>query len=296
MAEPAAPASAAPAASLASAPAAGPSAALVSPAPPTVEAGPAASSSPVTAAPTVEAVPAAPVEAPPASPEPAKAEPFKPGLATTLLAEATAKTAEAPPAAPAEAKPDAAPEAPTAPTYEKFTLPENVTLDDAKLGAFTGLLGEYEAQIAKTPAEAHAATQTLGQKLVDLYIAEKQAEAQRALEAQWSVWQNTNNDWVKQVKSDPEIGGNRFDTTMKQVGAMFDRYGAENGADRETAFRDALKVTGAANHPDIIRFVNWMTKFTNERARPVPAITPRQSIPQSRAARRYAASQSNGAA
>jgi hypothetical protein len=252
--------------------------------------GPAIGTAPEAAPP---ASPAAP--APLSSPEtaPAAAEP------TSLLSGAKGEAAPAapPPELPAAEQPK--PEAPAAeiaaPTYEPFTLPEGVTLQEEKLGAFTGILGQYEAKIASTPAEAHAATQELGQKLVDLYLSETQANAERFSQLQRDTWQRTREDWLSQFRDDPQIGQNRQDATVARCGALLEMYGQRVGAAHEQALRSVMALTGAGDNPEMLRFINWAASFAVEQPRMVPANGARAPVLGSRATRLYRNSIGNGA-
>lgn len=243
-------------------------------APVTVEAPAVLSPAPAAAVPAPVAVEAVPVE-----PKPPEA----PG---SLLSDATSKTPEVEtakedgdkkPEVPAEA--DAGP----LPTYEAYALPEGVKLDDGSVGKFNEVLGKFE----QTTGVDHATAQALGQQFLDLYLSEKTTEAERARQAQVLNWERTNNDWKAQVKSDPEIGGNRYDTTIRQSAAVLERYGQIVGADKEKALRAALGWTGAGNNVEVVRFMNWASRFVTEQARPVAALVPKAPQVKSPRARRY---------
>lgn len=237
--------------------------------------GPAAGTSPPEAVAPEATPPAADLSstAPAEAPDP---------LAKSLLGEAKAGETEEPaPEAPQPAEP------PPAPTYEAFALPEGVRLADDQVGKFTGLLGEYEQRIAATPADAHAATQELGQKLIDFYIAEQQNAQQRFARLQRDNWQRTIDGWVTQFREDREIGSNRQDTTLQRCAAMIDLYGGEVGAEHAQALRDVMTLTGAGNNPELIRFVNWAAGHAVETARMVAASPRPMSVGQTKATRLY---------
>lgn len=231
--------------------------------------------------------PAASVDAPPASDTTQQPEPAADG---SLLTDAKTKAPEAPKAEAEAPKTDAAPAAEAAPTepappptFEAFTIPEGVTLDDAKLGDFTKALGEFESG---TKAD-HAQVQALGQRLVDMYTAEAKDLVQRIQTNQVETWNRTREGWIEEFRKDPEIGGNRQQTTLSQCALVIERFGAESGAENEAALRDAFKVTGIGDHPAMIRFINWASKFATERARPVAAVVPKPPVANTRAQRRY---------
>ncbi len=248
--------------------------------------------SPEAAAPAAPPAPSSPPEAAPAE---ATSEPPSP---TSLLSQAKADSTAPPPAEQPQAEqqqPEQPQEIPL-PTYEAFTMPEGVTLDEKPLGEFTNLLGEYERQLAAPDADRHTATQELGQKLVDLYIAETRANAERYFQNQRDTWTRTREQWLSDFREDPEIGGNRQDTTVARCGAVLELYGQRVGPQQEKALRDVMGVTGAGDNPEILRFINWVSSFVVENARMVPAAAPRAPVFTSRAERMYRRSLGQGAA
>ena len=121
------------------------------------------------------------------------------------------------------AKPDPAKDAtaeiqPPAPVkYEAFKVPEGIKLDDAQIGKFTEIAGA--AQVKQETAQA----------LVDLYMEDVQRISNQAVEharaEQRKVW-NTFNDTNKTaLRNDPELGGNRLETTLSVAKAFIEEYG-----------------------------------------------------------------------
>jgi hypothetical protein len=169
------------------------------------------------AAPPAEAAPAGSIiNSPPADPAPA---------ATETEAGAT------PAAEPGNEEPEA--EAPTgAPeAYETFTLPEGVEIDEATLGEATEMFKDI------------GLPQDKAQKLVDFYTGKLAAAA----EAPQKLWEATQTEWQGQVRSDPEIGGAKLDAAIATAAKAIDKFGGP-------ALRDALDITGAGNHPEVVRF------------------------------------------
>jgi len=87
-------------------------------------------------------------------------------------------------------------------------------------------------------------SQDQAQKLVDFY-AQTSAKASEA--SANSVIQQ-NEEWVKAVKADPEIGP-RLATVKATVSKAIDSLGPELGS----AFREAMDYTGVGNHPAFIK-------------------------------------------
>ena len=54
-------------------------------------------------------------------------------------------------------------------------------------------------------------------------------------------------EWQEGLKSDPEIGGDKFDQSLGTARAVFDRYATDKD------FRNFLASSGITNHPDFIR-------------------------------------------
>lgn len=206
---------------------------------------------------------AKPPEAKPAETKPA--EPAKPAEAP--------KPAETPKNFLAEAKPEPGSEPkPTEPVvYQPFNLPEGQSLDEKRLGEFTSILGEYRAP------------QELGQKLIDLYM----DEVGKFKDHQQNVWDRLQEDWLNQIREDPEIGGSRIETVARRCGMVIERFGSQE-------LRDALKATGMGNHPAMVRFVDKIGQYLGE-GKPVPAARPAPAPPPSKAVRRYGQTTMNGA-
>lgn len=205
--------------------------------------------------------------------EPAKAEGAEPAKPeTSLLAEAgkEEKPAEQ------KAEDEAPKEEPKVelPTYAAFTMPEGVEItDQAQLKQFTDLLGEYETQ-GNIP---HELMQEMGQKLVDMYSGALQKLQEATVQRQMTTWNETRAAWVQQIKDDPLIGRNRFDTVLKDAVKIRDRFGGEG-------FAEMLNYTGAGDHPGMMRFCNNIAAFLKkngllDEGQPVPAPAQTAAIP-----------------
>lgn len=153
--------------------------------------------------------------------------------------------------------------------YEPFNLPENIKLGEEESTKFTSILAKH-----RVPQEG-------AQELIDLYV----AEAQKLPQLQRDIWTRTQEQWKDSVRADPELGGNRIDTVLKTGASVIERFGGT--ADEKKALRQALALTGAGNHPEIIRFFYRVGKALAEPT-PVPATTPKAApAAQSRAEKRY---------
>lgn len=172
----------------------------------------------------------------------------------------------------AEDKPEVKP-----PVFEKYTLPEGVTVDEARIEAFNGLLGETETRIAADPSQAHAVMQELGQKLADFHVEEMKNAAERAARHAREHWDRTREGWVSDFRADAEIGKNRADTTLGMIGSLIDMYGTQAGAEKVTQLRDAFTMTGMGDNPEMLRFMHWAASRLVETRRivvPQPSAKP----------------------
>jgi hypothetical protein len=275
-----------PAAAPVAAPAPAPAAAPAAPDPAVASAGSAPPSTPDVAAPA--ATPAAtdpaanPVAAAVANKTtvaaPAPQTPHDPG--SSLL------TGDAPKEEPKAAEPPKteaqAQEAPL-PTYQPLKLPENYTADEKIVGTLDQILGKFQNG---TKAE-QAAVESMRQELADMYIEHQKAQAAAAIEQQTKNWNAVRENWRDAFRKDPEIGGNRQETTLKQAGAVLTKYGSVMGEQALSNLKLSMRVTGMGDNPEFIRFVNWASNFVVEKAKPVAATVPKPPVVQSRSARRY---------
>lgn len=225
--------------------------------------------------PEAAAVEAAPVVETPAAVEPvtspeSPAAPPVPETPASILEDA--KTAVVTPEpvkvedepAPVEEPPPA--EAP-APTYETLKLPEGIQMPPEELTRFTEVLGEN-----KIAPEA-------GQKLLEAYTSEIQRFQQDTLKSQTEAFNTVRRGWVEEFMADPEIGGNRKDTTIRNCAGVLEQYGSPE-------LRTMLTFTGAGDHPAMIRFINNIGKVLGE-PRPIAAAKP-PAAPVSKHQKRYA--------
>jgi hypothetical protein len=191
-----------------------------------------------------------------------------------------------PPAAPAAAPADPAapPAEPPAPISYEFSYPEGTTPPPAEeLKPFTDLLND-----------ARVAPET-GQKLMDLYLAEQNKLIGRLETQAQATWTDTRKEWVDQIKADPELGGNRFQTAIGLAKEVIQRFGGDEG--QLTELRNVLNLTGAGDHPAVVRTLYRIGMALRESQQPVTGQPIQQTT--TRAQRRYANSippQSNGAA
>lgn len=129
----------------------------------------------------------------------------------------------------AEAKANEVPE-----TYEAYKLPEGVQVDEALLGEFN------------TVAKELGLTQAQAQKLVDLQ-AKTAAAGETGREEFLAQALKTQSDaWVNEIKSDPELGGAKFEATVSTAVKAISTFFGDD-------FRQLLNDSGIGNNPALIR-------------------------------------------
>jgi hypothetical protein len=210
---------------------------------------------------------------PPASP------PSDPGTppAATVPAPAEPAASEAP--KPTEAPKPAAtltsdPPAPLA--IDNIKLPDGFKADEATMKGFIDTLSKADL----TP-------QARAQALVDLHVKSLTA-AQEAVNLQW---ENTTKEWVKTVANDKDIGtGDETSPLRPEVKAsiskVLDAYGG-------VELRKALELTGATNHPAIVKAFAQISKVLTE-GNHIPGNPPSKPQAQTAAQRLYPGLDSQG--
>jgi hypothetical protein len=119
--------------------------------------------------------------------------------------------------------------APAAAEYA-LTVPPGMNADDPLFGAF------------KEIAAKHGLSLEAAQDIVDM-VAPKLTDA---LTAPYQLWKKTQETWQAEAKADSEFGGPNFARNMASIAKVLDQH-------CDPKLRDALNVTGAGNHPAIIR-------------------------------------------
>lgn len=164
------------------------------------------------------------------------------------------------------------------PTYEAFKLPEGISADEMRLGEFTKLLAE--AELAKGD---HTKMQDFGQKLVDRHIAEVQEVLKKQSDFFINAFEKQKVEWKEKFLSDPEIGGNRWQTTATAANEFISTHGGN--AEQQKELRQLMESSGIGNHPAMIRvFAKAMMNMSE--GKPLPAPKP-ESRPMSKVERRY---------
>ena len=167
----------------------------------------------------------------PATPTPATPEASLTDGTSSLLS----KAIEGAPAEPKPAEPEAG-KKPAAAVPEKyeFKLPEGATLEGPLLEEVTGLF------------KKHGMSQETAQEMVDFHSKQMKAAA----DAPSKLWQDTQEVWLDEIKSSPDLGPKMTDGTL---GASVSKMISTLPVEQAKAFRDALNFTGVGNNPAIVR-------------------------------------------
>lgn len=167
------------------------------------------------------------------------------------------------------------------PAYDPFTLPEGTAFDEGRMGDFTKLLGEFE-----NSKPDHEGFQKFGQGLVDFHIAEIGEALKRQEQSYVQSWNQRKTDWVKQFEADPEMGGNRKETSLREAKEFITTHGGSQ--EHIDAFYEMLKETGAEAHPAMVRFLLNVSNSSSFRTpQQLAANKPADTKLMSKVAKRY---------
>lgn len=143
--------------------------------------------------------------------------------------------------------PEPTPDASTPPavpeTYSAFTAPEGTELDATAIEQATPIFKELGLD------------QSQAQKLVDFYAKTASGRA----EAQIKAYTDMRADWARQTTSDPEIG-----SKLPEVKAEFGKALAQLPPKVATDLKAALDLTGAGDHPAVIKAMYHLSQLVNE--------------------------------
>lgn len=126
---------------------------------------------------------------------------------------------------------------------EKLTLPEGFDKTEAN-SAYIGYVA-----LAKDIGLSH----DQAQKLVDFHL----TETQKATSALESSWTQTQDAWISEVKADKEIGN--LDVLRQTIAKVTD-----NSVFTDPKFKEAMALTGAGNHPAVLRTLFRWAKALGE--------------------------------
>lgn len=142
-------------------------------------------------------------------------------------------------------------------------IPETIKLDDASKADVTKAF-----DLVRTDPKAGA------QALIDLHTKHVNSAVNAVSNGQWEAFRKTNADWTAATMADPVLGGAGHKTAMAKIALARDAFGSSHpvgspGYEKDMAeLNQALKITGAGNHPAILRMMHNASKFVREAALP----------------------------
>lgn len=111
-------------------------------------------------------------------------------------------------------------------------LPEGMEVDQGLLDGVKEIAGK------------HNLSKEAVQDLVDGY-SKRMNDSDNTLKDQWS---EIEQGWIKSAKTDKEIGGERFEASVKKANVALEKFGTPE-------LREALDQTRLGNHPEMIRLM-----------------------------------------
>lgn len=170
-----------------------------------------------------------------------------------------------------EAKQDAEP-----PVYDNFELPEGLDFVEEKIGEFKSELADFQVKHNLDKDTM----QELGQKLINRHVSEMQRFHQEINDGYVKKFEEMAEGWKDSSKSDPEIGGKRFEATVNNANAAIERaFSATEDSARSkeelSEFQQLMNDTGIGNHRALLRVFSRLNQiidgYESERSKSIPA-------------------------
>lgn len=202
---------------------------------------------------SIEGTPS-PSPSPESSPAPPSPSP-EPAAPNSIVGNAPAGDPPADP--PADTPKESAAPEPFA--LDKLTLPENFVIPED--------VGKQFSEVATK----YGLTTEAAQDLVSLYA----TEAQKQANASYEAYERLNTEWVDSIRADKEVGGEKLDANLAKIGKFL---GDPKFVD--PAFKEALNLTGAGNHPAVFKTMLKIAEALSEGG-PVGGSPPASARPAS---------------
>jgi hypothetical protein len=159
-------------------------------------------------------------------------------------------------------------QAPEAPTYEEWKVPDGLTMDAEHIESFNSVIGKY------------GLSQEAGQELMEFGgILIKQAHEQMAQQQQ-EAFNSTRQNWVKEFERQ---AGNQRNTILNDARSVIKDAIPDDKARAD--LWEVLAYTGAGDHPAVINMLASIGKRSREGKAPGPSIA--SNISGNPADRRY---------
>lgn len=200
-------------------------------------------------------------QTPAAAPPQASTTPATPSLTTTSKTGTESLVGAAPPEG-AATTPEASPDGKDAEggqdaggtllTADSIKLPEGFTAHEPTLGAFI-----------ETMNDTTLSREALAQKLVDIQV----GMMQEASEAGAKAWNDLQDTWKQEAEKLPDFGGPKLQPTLNSISRLISEFGGDAAA--QTGLREAMDLTGAGNHPQVIAFLGRIANKLVKEGSPV---------------------------
>jgi hypothetical protein len=122
---------------------------------------------------------------------------------------------------------------------------------------------------------AYAKERGLSQEQAQELLNREHGAVAAYVEGQKQVLNSARTSWLEEVKSDKEIGGEKYNEAIELSRRLISDFGSE-------ALKQALNETGLGNHPELIRFVYRLakTRADDKIVRPSAGAGQRKSMEQ----------------
>ena len=130
------------------------------------------------------------------------------------------------------------------PDHYDLKPPEGSALDAAAIESASSLFKEL------------GLTNPQAQKLLDFAAGRDREVGDKSAK----VYNDMRADWRSQVEADPQLGGQNLDATKAEIGKAIATLPPKLQAD----FKDAMNLTGAGDHPAVVKAFYTLAKSVNE--------------------------------
>jgi len=130
-------------------------------------------------------------------------------------------------------------------SYEDFTMPEGVEINEADLGEFHEVAKDLDL------------TQDQAQKLVDFQSKRAEASTEAFTQSMIDAHQKQNEDWVSELKADKDFGGDDLDKNIGLAVKVTNKFGSPE-------LKAILDSSGMGNNPELIKMFNRIGKSISE--------------------------------
>lgn len=135
------------------------------------------------------------------------------------------------------------------PKFEAFKLPDGVKLEDKQVGEIHSMLGSFEI----ASKASHEEVQKFGQAIVEYGLGVVKEEVQKIQKSADEYWSKKTKEFREAFEKDPDIGGNRKETTTQAAREFISQHAGS--PEKAAEIRKILYDHKLADHPAIIRLL-----------------------------------------